>query len=76
MKCSCMTCRVGRILARAIMTLGSLGAAATAATIGVKVAPAGSVVQYICSLAMWAGFGGACYYVNRLSAAIMTGGRS
>lgn len=76
MRCACTTCRVGRILARAIMILGSLAASATAATVGVKLAPDGSVAQYVCSLAMWAGFGGACYYVNRLSAAIMTGGRS
>lgn len=75
MKCSCMTCRVGRILARAIMILGSLGAAATAATVGVKVAPAGSVAQYVCSVATWVGIGGACYCVNRLSDAILKGGR-
>ena len=75
MKCSCMTCRIGRILARAIMILGSLGAAATAATIGVKLAPDGSVAQYFCSVSMWAGIGAACYFANRLSAAIMNGGR-
>lgn len=75
MKCACMACRVGRILARAIMILGSLGAAAAAATIGVKVAPAGSVAQYLCSAATWVGLGAACYFANRLSAAIMNGGR-
>lgn len=76
MKCHCTTCRIGRILARAIMILGSLGAAATAATVGVKVTPAGSVAQYLCSAATWAGLGAACYFANRLSAAIFNGGRS
>lgn len=76
MKCACMSCRIGRILARAIMILGSVGASAAAATVGVKLAPDGSVAQYLCSVAMWAGIGAACYYANRLSAAIMYGGRS
>lgn len=75
MKCECMSCRIGRIMARAIMILGSLGAAATAATIGVKLAPDGSVAQYLCSVSMWVGIGAACYFSNRLSVAIMDGGR-
>lgn len=75
MKCACMPCRIGRILARAILILGSLGASAAAATVGVNMATDGSVAQYLCSVATWAGLGAACYYANRLSVAIMNGGR-
>ena len=55
--------------------LGKPRASATAATVGVNLATDGSVAQYLCSVSMWAGIGAACYFVNRLSAAIMNGGR-